>query len=1037
MNQPNTDIKTQIRPFVKLLFFTTAVVIPLIFFVQVKHHYEFPKTMTARFLMIPAIFLFFLTFPERFKKAENPFRLPFLLLLVAACLSSLKSVNLCETLDSKYLPEIFLFLLTAHFLVAARFNEKDIHFYGFLLTVAALLSAIYGTIQFYQLEGTILKGPLQALAVQGTKRLEPVAFQGNRNYSSEFYNLAWPMTLALLFLSRRWLSRSFYLFSFFFIRYHLLVANTRATEVGLVFTLPLALLILFWTRRNEWTRLLFIFIVYWFLENIMETSVKQRGFAGWPPEIWGELFLVHLLAPLLVYFGYYFLSPVAASYLDPKQTELQGSADQRFRQLFQDVVHGRLPEYAKSIKGHLSLTRRAQHLFLILVGTLGVIGIGIGGTFAMSKAYHKYLLEEQVFQRRKSVYSSFFQEWLGPKTYSYQARNPEYIRKWKRDPIPPDQDWRVPGFSDFVKDKVDEKFFWDRSITFRIEVYNSALAMIRDNIPFGIGIGTFKIIHDLYTSQLERFVLGKEVLARKVHDEYMTFAGMHGALGLLALFWIQMLFLKLSYRILRACRLERIHVLAARLGSRRRAETILFLTFGLFWGLAITFVSMVFGHSLTLPTSHFLSYVSLGLLVVLYHAAFGSEKSKHWAAKKDKPARNVSNRVVLAVALSLVLIIPMFFQWMGEGFLQQGMQMRHWYDWHVEQIENFKKQAGGKLNPAAEKRVCDYLYRSFEANAPHLVKYMNGPYYSFSEVKQKVETTLFGFMYKSIETWPYHMETYYILGRYCIDFNRPDEGIEVLTKDLFMNPNYKWAHNNIGVCFDQSGAYHKARDVYYRALLIDPQQIFAHFNLAQGYLTKLRDFPMAVKHYRGVLDSNPNRLDVYGKLAYSLIQTGEYAEAEQAIEDYFYFKERLRTNTEGYINDDLANYQLLAELYQRWNRPDKLEQACKEILRLNPGAHFFRRQLAKALVNQNRLKEAQAQLQHLYYLLPKDADTRIQLAELTMVIDKDFEKALQYVQEAAALGGDRVRKVIQERALLDPLREDPRFQAILAATDEP
>ena len=52
-------IKTHFDLFVKLLFLTAVVVIPLIFYVGVKQHYEFPKTITARFLLIPATVLFF------------------------------------------------------------------------------------------------------------------------------------------------------------------------------------------------------------------------------------------------------------------------------------------------------------------------------------------------------------------------------------------------------------------------------------------------------------------------------------------------------------------------------------------------------------------------------------------------------------------------------------------------------------------------------------------------------------------------------------------------------------------------------------------------------------------------------------------------------------------------------------------------------------------------------------------------------------------------------------------------------------------
>jgi hypothetical protein len=231
------------------------------------------------------------------------------------------------------------------------------------------------------------------------------------------------------------------------------------------------------------------------------------------------------------------------------------------------------------------------------VMTLGIVFASIQGTHKIAQEYHEYQIKNRIFRLGGPVYSSFFERWLGPRTLSYQAKNPDYVYDWR--PVRPDSDsdWEAPGFSQFIKDKIDRAFFWDRSITFRIEVYNSALAIARDNILLGIGVGNFKIVHDLYTSQLERFVLGKEVLARKVHDEYLTYAVVHGAFGLLALFWIQMVFVKIAYRIFRAGRSETLSAFIERQGSRRRIDLLFFITLGGFWGVGITWISMVFGHS--------------------------------------------------------------------------------------------------------------------------------------------------------------------------------------------------------------------------------------------------------------------------------------------------------------------------------------------------------------------------------------------------------------------------------------------------------
>jgi len=1057
----NATIRTHFERYVKLLFFCAVLVVPLIFYIHVKHHYEFPKTMAARALMIPATVMFFIAFAGRFWKTRNPFRLPFLLLLAAATLSALKSVNLCETLDPKYLTDIYLYMLVAHFIMAARFTEKDVHFYGMLLAVAGLISALYGTIQFYELEPVVLKGPLRALAVKGD-RVAPVAFQGNRNYCSEFYNLAFPMTVAMVFISRRWASRIFFLICLFVIRYHLLIADTRATTVGMVATFPVILLILFWIKRPQWPRLLFLFILYRFVEQLLALSVRYRGFGGWPTRVWGESLLYYLVVPFLLYAFYYFGIPLLARLFESGASSSRRSPGELLAGLARDILRGRRPEYAKVAQPHLSLTRRMQHLTLFAILTVGILAGVITTTYSLSREYHRYLIEEQLFRQRKPTYSSFFKEWLGPKTYSYRERHPDHVYQWERPKPDPSDDWNVPGFTQFVKDKIDEKFFWDRSITFRIEVYNSALRIIRDNIWLGAGIGTFKIVHDLYTSQLERFVLGKEVLARKVHDEYMTYAGMHGAFGLLALFWIQMVFLKLSYRIFRVYRPDRFRSLVERLGERR-AHIVLCLSVGLFWGMSVTWVSMIFGHSYTLPTSHFLAWASLGLMVCLYYRIFNSRppdkpeatsgESRSGLARLPGMGR-FSNRLLLAVALSWLLTIPFFFHWMGEGFLQRGMQLRNWIDEYRRYVRQVRPQESLQLTPAQDQYLAQRFFNALKANSPLLAR---EPFASLEDGERKMRAWLFDLFDKSIALWPFHMETYYILGRYCIDFDEPKKGIEVLTQDLFMNPNYKWAMNNIGVCFDQDRQYHRARDVYYRALIIDPQQIFAHFNLAQGYMLgrnpygateglediraaqgpsadidpRYRNLPMAVKHFQGVLDSNPRRLDVYGKLAFCLLEMGEAERAREVLENYFYLKGTMSPSSEDYVDDDANNYSILAEVYSQLGQPEQVLETYQKLIRVAPGVPTYRMRYTRELIRQNQLREALTQTGTLTYLMPRDPRVHLQMAELVLVVKGDPDECMKHLRRAVELGGEPVRQVIRENPDLKPLEERADFQALL------
>ncbi|MBZ0256559.1 O-antigen ligase family protein, partial [bacterium] len=76
------------------------------------------------------------------------------------------------------------------------------------------------------------------------------------------------------------------------------------------------------------------------------------------------------------------------------------------------------------------------------------------------------------------------------------------------------------------------------TIIFRLQCMDSAMRGIVDNLFSGIGPGNFKVIHPLYETQLERKVLGKEVLARKVHNDHLQHAFKYGVFCLFGFYWI-------------------------------------------------------------------------------------------------------------------------------------------------------------------------------------------------------------------------------------------------------------------------------------------------------------------------------------------------------------------------------------------------------------------------------------------------------------------------------------------------------------------
>ena len=86
---------------------------------------------------------------------------------------------------------------------------------------------------------------------------------------------------------------------------------------------------------------------------------------------------------------------------------------------------------------------------------------------------------------------------------------------------------------------------------FRLECMSSAVRTIYDNIVTGIGPGNFKVIHPAYESQLERKILGKETLARKVHNDFLYHAVDYGCFGMLGFIWMWVTALWCAFRSLR------------------------------------------------------------------------------------------------------------------------------------------------------------------------------------------------------------------------------------------------------------------------------------------------------------------------------------------------------------------------------------------------------------------------------------------------------------------------------------------------------
>lgn len=427
---------------------------------------------------------------------------------------------------------------------------------------------------------------------------------------------------------------------------------------------------------------------------------------------------------------------------------------------------------------------------------------------------------------------------------------------------------------------IDEDNFPDGvpPIVFRLQCMDAAIRKIVETPVLGIGAGNFKVIHPLYESQLERKVLGKETLARKVHNDHLEHAVEYGFFGLLGWYWLLAIAVFCIFRTFQY--VTSSAGLAKHPLNSSENDFYFYIQMGCLGGILVSLGSCMFGHTFVLPGSTVTIWLAVGVSVAVYQRvrrAMAGLSQPLFGISKEPPSQlqNIGKVVPAPVRwlVFFMLVLPLggmsMYQFMGETWLRAGMT-------HMD---------NGRFNS---------MFRS---------------------------------MNLAFKYYPYQMETFYILGRYYIDAavavrraeDMPDkgaqmfidsqmperyrydeprllrEGILCLQIDVFMNPNYKWAHNNLGVLYDRLGEQpeipESARSVdlsrasYQRVFQIDQEQIFARFNTGLGYY-KQGQFDKAIEELEKALVVDPNYVDVYQYLAFSFAQQGDHVRTISAADKF-------------------------------------------------------------------------------------------------------------------------------------------------------
>jgi tetratricopeptide (TPR) repeat protein len=312
---------------------------------------------------------------------------------------------------------------------------------------------------------------------------------------------------------------------------------------------------------------------------------------------------------------------------------------------------------------------------------------------------------------------------------------------------------------------------------------------------------------------------------------------------------------------------------------------------------------------------------------------------------------SIQRMIYLALAAAFFLRFwPLqMHHWLGEAYMNEGMQVKG--------------------------RIDSCMARGF-ASWPGSDEYKG-------QTVDELYESVYAAFDKSVRFYPFYMETYYIVGRYYIDGGgysseeldgleehlrrsrttlsekelaslmdlrmellekseeRLQQGREVLLLDIAMNPNYKWAHNNLGVIYDKlaqvaskKGEHYLvslyrdfARSHYLTALDIDRDQIFALFNLGNGYLREgltlqrmgqveeASPLLAKAKHFmERSIEVQPDKKDSYDLLSQVLLMEKDYVGLVKCLEGYFgMMSKKNQRPVEDFYYRTLASAYLKAE----------------------------------------------------------------------------------------------------------------------------
>lgn len=188
----------------------------------------------------------------------------------------------------------------------------------------------------------------------------------------------------------------------------------------------------------------------------------------------------------------------------------------------------------------------------------------------------------------------------------------------------------------------------------------------------------------------------------------------------------------------------------------------------------------------------------------------------------------------------------------------------------------------------------------------------------------------------------------------------------------------------------QTGYWRNTETLWTRALGVDPNSSFAHYNLAR-YIARQGRYQEAVLHYQRALAIRPADADTLNNLGLLVARNGELDRASE------FFTAAVKVDP-GYGKAFFNMARILA----RQGRLDEAIQNYRQALKLNPDESEILIGIGDALIRRGQLEEGTGYLQKAVALHPELADAHVVLARALVGLGNKTEAEKHY-QEAVRL----------------------------------